>query len=71
MEDSGQFDMVLDVPFNQAYWVRPGMLMAGFYPGAEDHARVHRQLKGLVGHDIRHVINLMASDELKENIDEL
>ena len=63
--------MVLDVPFNQAYWVRPGMLMAGCYRGAEEHARAHRQLKGLVGHGIRHVINLMESDELKENIDEL
>ena len=54
----------LEAPFNQAYWVRPGLVMAGCYPGAEDHAQAHRQLKGLVDCGIRHVINLMESDEL-------
>ena len=54
----------LEVPFSQAYWVRPAFLMAGCYPGAEDHAQAHRQLKGLVDCDIRHVINLMETDEL-------
>ena len=54
----------LNVPFNQAYWVKPGLLMAGCYPGAEDHALARRQLKGLVECDIRHVINLMETDEL-------
>jgi hypothetical protein len=53
-----------DVPFNQAYWVRPALIMAGCYPGAEDHAQAHRQLKGLVDCGIRHVINLMETDEL-------
>ncbi len=38
--------------------------MAGCYPGAEDHAQAQRQLRGLVDHGIRHVINLMESDEL-------
>lgn len=38
----------LDVPFSQAYWVRPALMMAGCYPGAQDHAQAHRQLKGLV-----------------------
>ena len=54
----------LDVPFNQAYWVRPGLVMAGCYPGAEDHARARRQVQGLVECGIRHVINLMETDEL-------
>ncbi len=54
----------LDVPFNQAYWVRLALLLAGCYPGAEDRAQGHRQLKGLVDCGIRHVINLMETDEL-------
>jgi hypothetical protein len=63
MEKNTQFDMVPGVPFDQAYWVRPPMLMAGCYPGAEDRARALRQLKGLVDHGIRHVINLMQTGE--------
>ena len=37
--------------------------MAGCYPGAEDRVQAHRQLKGLVDCGIRHVINLMESNE--------
>ncbi len=37
--------------------------MAGCYPGAEDHAQAQRQLRGLVDHGIRHVINLMETNE--------
>ena len=59
MENSAQSDMVPGVPFNQAYWVRPAMLMAGCYPGAEDRTQAHRQLKGLVDHGIRHVIKMI------------
>ena len=54
----------LDVPFDQAYWVRPGLMLAGCYPGAEDHEQAHRQLKGLVACGIRHIINLMQTDEI-------
>ena len=54
----------IGVPFNQAYWVRPAFMIAGCYPGAEDHAQARRQLKGLVEHGIRHIINLMEPDEL-------
>jgi hypothetical protein len=48
-----------DVHFSQAYWVKPGFLMAGCYPGSEDSTRARRQLKGLIEHGIRHVVNLM------------
>jgi hypothetical protein len=53
----------LDIPFSQAYWVRPGKMMAGCYPGLEDRAQAQRQLEGLVDCGIRHVINLMESGE--------
>lgn len=54
----------MKVPFNQAYWVIPEKLLAGCYPGSEDRQQAYGQLKGLIDHGIRHVINLMQSDEL-------
>jgi hypothetical protein len=27
---------ILKVPFNRSYWVVPGKLLAGCYPGSED-----------------------------------
>jgi hypothetical protein len=53
----------LDVPFNQAYWITPGLMMAGCYPGSEDRAQAQRQLQGLIDHGIRHVVNLMETGE--------
>ena len=38
-------------------------MMAGCYPGSEDSTQAYRQLKGLVDHGIRHVVNLMESGE--------
>ena len=52
------------VPFDQAYWVAPGSLMAGCYPGAEHPDVAREKLKGLLEHGIRHVINLMEPTEL-------
>ena len=51
------------VPFNRSYWVVPGKLLAGCYPGSENDDEAHRKLKGLLDHGIRHVINLMEPDE--------
>ena len=52
------------VPFDQAYWVKPGSLMAGCYPGAEHPDDARKKLEGLLAHGIRHVINLMEPTEL-------
>ena len=52
------------VPFNQAYWVVPGRLMAGCYPGSEKPAEADLKLAGLIDHGIRHIINLMKPGEI-------
>lgn len=54
----------MKVPFNQSYWVIPEKLLAGCYPGSEDRQQARKQLKGLIDHGIRQVINLMRGDEL-------
>ena len=53
----------LDVSLNQAYWVKPALMMAGCYPGSEDRDQAYQQLKGLIDHGIRHVVNLMETGE--------
>jgi hypothetical protein len=46
---------ILKVPFNRSYWVVPGKLLAGCYPGSEDSIEEERNLKGLIQAGIRHV----------------
>lgn len=51
------------VPFDQCYWVVPGRLLAGCYPGDLDAAEAEKKLQGLLKAGIRHVVNLMEEAE--------
>lgn len=53
----------ISVPFNRSYWVVPGKLMAGCYPGSPDPQEAKHKLTGLIKAGIRHVINLMEQVE--------
>ena len=57
------------VPFLRSYWVIPGKLLAGCYPGSEDQAEALRKLKSLLDQGIRHVIDLMELGEANWNGD--
>jgi len=52
------------VPFDRAYWVVPDKFLAGCYPGSVNPEETQRQLKSLLDHGIRHLINLMAPGEV-------
>jgi hypothetical protein len=54
---------ILEVPFNRSYWVVPGKLLAGGYPGSRDPIEEERNLKGLIQAEIRHVISLLEADK--------
>src|SRR5210317_1459142 len=54
---------ILKVPFNRSYWVVPGKLLAGGYPGSENPIEEETNLKGLIQAGIRHVISLMEPQE--------
>ena len=60
-------NQIKSVPFDQAYWVVPEKLMAGCYPGAENPAEANRKLAGLIDSGIRHIVNLMGSDEINRS----
>ena len=69
MDNSNQHGSLTDsppnpVPFNLAYWVVPGKLMAGCYPGSEVPAEADSNLTGLLDHGIRHFVNLMQPCEV-------
>ena len=51
------------VPFPRSYWVIPGKLLAGFYPGSKDPKEATTKLTALINSGIRHIINLMEPDE--------
>jgi len=59
--------MNLSKPFHQSYWVRPGLLCAGQYPGSEIHAEAEAKLNGLLDCSIRRTINLVQLDERAPN----
>lgn len=52
------------LPFSRTYWVIPGKLLAGPYPGHLDALEAEQRIAALLRCGIRHVINLMEPDEV-------
>ncbi|MGM0454393.1 MAG: protein-tyrosine phosphatase family protein [Thermodesulfobacteriota bacterium] len=52
------------VPYPWSYWVVPGWLLAGEYPGDYDPPNESYKLGRLIDAGIRQVISLMAADEV-------
>ena len=52
------------VPFPGSYWVIPGKLLAGPYPGHLQPAEADRRITALLACGIRRVINLMEAEEV-------
>ena len=60
-----KIDLKKKVPFDQAYWVVPGQLMAGYYPGAALGQDGQDKISTLLKSGIRHFISLMQTDETR------
>jgi protein tyrosine phosphatase len=54
----------MKTPFERSYWVVPGKLLAGYYPGDLDKDMMSYKLNGLLSAGISTVINLMEPDEI-------
>ena len=50
-------------PFPRSYWVKPGELLAGAYPGDADQKVAADKLRALYDAGIRHVVSLMEPTE--------
>jgi protein tyrosine phosphatase len=50
-------------PFKRSYWVEPGRLLAGYYPGDKSPAERDRKLQDLLDCGVTRIINLMEPNE--------
>ena len=50
-------------PYPRSYWVIPGRLLAGVFPGDKDAVAARDKLKALFDAGIRCIVNLMEPDE--------
>jgi hypothetical protein len=57
----------MPTPFPQSYWVLPGLLCAGHYPGDLDPRAAEHKLSGLLACGIRRVVSLIPADERGAN----
>lgn len=53
-----------ELPFSHSYWVLPGKLLAGLYPGSEDSEEADRKFRRLLKSGIICLINLMEEGEV-------
>lgn len=54
-------------PYEGTYWVVPGVLLAGTYPGGPDLQSTEKRLGALLEAGVHSVINLMAEEEVLEH----
>jgi len=57
----------LPVPFANSYWVLPGLLLAGEYPGDASEPAARARLSALLASGIRTVIDLTEEGEINED----
>jgi hypothetical protein len=60
-DDGGEHPQL---PFERSYWVVPGCLMAGVYPGAPGREQARQKLSSLLSCSVRAMVNLMEPDEV-------
>jgi protein tyrosine/serine phosphatase len=53
----------MHLPFERSYWVEPGRLLAGFYPGDSDPVEADYKLQALLDSGVSRIFNLMESGE--------
>jgi protein tyrosine phosphatase len=54
----------MNLPFTRSYWVEPGRVLAGCYPGDADPSVAETKLRGLIDCGVSRVINLMEAGEV-------
>jgi hypothetical protein len=54
-----------DKPDSNTYWVVPGKLLAGEYPGARDSEEARKRLRSFLNAGVRHFIDLTEAGELE------
>lgn len=58
------YSSAMPLPFPRSYWVIPGLLIAGEYPGTKDSDATRQKIGKLLDTGVRLLINLMEPREL-------
>ena len=53
-----------NTPYDRSYWVVPGKLLAGYYPGDRHPETCQEKLQALVDSGVRHVVNLVEEERV-------
>jgi ADP-ribosylglycohydrolase/protein-tyrosine phosphatase len=61
LRDSGEFPAT---PFPNSFWIEPGRLLAGEYPGSANPAETRARLDALIGAGVSYFIDLTRAGEL-------
>lgn len=56
-------------PYDGSYWVLPGILLAGAFPGSIDDQQADARLSALLDSGIRSVVNLLPEEEELEPVE--
>lgn len=59
------------IPFDDAYWVLPGKLMAGEYPGRREEIDTRRRVQALINCGIRVCVDVTNPEELVSSYREI
>jgi hypothetical protein len=51
------------LPFKRSYWVVPGKLLAGCYPGGQSQESANAKAQGLLAAGVTDIVNLMEAAE--------
>ena len=57
----------MKTPTNSCYWVKPGLLLAGAYPGDAKHEAHREKIKALLNANVRVFLSLMEAGETNHN----
>jgi predicted protein tyrosine phosphatase len=51
-------DKKLELPYAESYWVIPGKLIAGEYPGSNDEEKTIKRVQSLLRHGVQMIVDL-------------
>lgn len=52
-----------NLPFKRSYWVIPGKIIAGCYPGGQTQASASIKTRGLINAGVTNILSLMETSE--------
>lgn len=56
--------MKFNRPFPRSYWVAPGQLLCGFFPGSSDEEKCHKKISSILDCGATSFVNLMEENEI-------